>query len=59
VNSNSIIKYEKCYNIKKHELIWVKGHADNIENNRCDELAVQISKKNNLPIDEGYVFLKV
>jgi len=35
----------KCYNIKKHELIWVKGHADNIENNRCDELAVQISKK--------------
>ncbi len=46
----------KCYNIKKHELIWVKGHADNIENNRCDELAVQISKKNNLPIDEGYVF---
>ena len=49
----------KCYNIKKHELIWVKGHADNIENNRCDELAVQISKKNNLPIDEGYVFLKV
>ena len=49
----------KCYNIKKHELIWVKGHADNIENIRCDELAVQISKKNNLPIDEGYVFLKV
>ena len=49
----------KCYNIKKHELIWVKGHADNIENNRCDELAVQISKKNNLPIDEGYIFLKV
>jgi len=49
----------KCYNIKKHELIWVKGHADNIENNRCDELAVQISKKNNLPIDEGYVFFKV
>ena len=49
----------KCYNIKKHELIWVKGHADNIENNRCDELAVQITKKNNLPIDEGYVFLKV
>lgn len=49
----------KCYNIKKHELIWVKGHADNIENNRCDELAVQISKNNNLPVDEGYVFLKV
>jgi len=49
----------KCYNIKKHELIWVKGDAYTIENNRCDELAVQISKKNNLPIDEGYIFLKV
>ena len=49
----------KCYNINKHELVWIKGHADNIENNRCDELAVQISKKNNLPIDEGYIFLKV
>ena len=58
-NPDLWIRLLKCYNIKKHELIWVKGHADNIENNRCDELAVQISKNNNLPIDEGYVFLKV
>ena len=55
-NPDLWLRLLNCYNIKKHELIWVKGHADNIENNRCDELAVQISKKNNLPIDEGYVF---
>lgn len=33
---------------------WVKGHADNPGNIRCDELAVEASKKNNLLIDEEY-----
>ncbi len=33
---------------------WVKGHADNIHNNRCDELATQAADGNNLLIDEGY-----
>ena len=46
----------KMLQYKKTRINLGKGHADNIENNRCDELAVQISKKNNLPIDEGYVF---
>jgi len=33
--------------IAKHEVefIWVKGHATNPKNNRCDELAVAESKK--------------
>lgn len=31
--------------------IWVKGHANNVENNRCDELAVAASKKPKLLID--------
>ncbi len=41
---------------KKHRVkfIWVKGHASNVENNRCDELAVAASKSPNLLIDEGY-----
>ena len=32
---------------QKHELHyhWVKGHADNPKNNRCDELAVSEWKK--------------
>ncbi len=31
---------------KQHDitLVWVKGHADNVYNNRCDELAVAQSK---------------
>lgn len=36
------------------KFIWVKGHANNIENNRCDELAVAASKEKTLLIDEGY-----
>ena len=40
----------------KHKVIfkWVKGHADNVENNRCDELAVAAYKTGNLKVDEGY-----
>jgi ribonuclease HI len=44
----------QVYNQKKHTFYWVKGHASNEENNRCDELAVIASKKHGLPIDEGY-----
>lgn len=33
---------------------WVKGHADNAFNNRCDELATQAADGGNLLIDEGY-----
>ena len=34
---------------KHHELHyhWVKGHADNPKNNRCDELAVAAAKMQN------------
>jgi ribonuclease HI len=33
---------------------WVKGHADNPENNRCDELAVEASRKSALAADTEY-----
>jgi ribonuclease HI len=33
---------------------WVKGHASNLENNRCDELAVAASFGTSLRIDSGY-----
>lgn len=47
-------RFLEIYNPAKHELIWVKGHAANVENNRCDVLAVAASKKPDLPVDEGY-----
>ena len=40
----------------KHQVkfIWVKGHADNPYNQRCDELAVAASMQPNLIEDKGY-----
>ena len=40
----------------RHEVrfIWVRGHADNKENSRCDELAVEARQGANLPLDDGY-----
>ncbi len=42
--------------IEKHEVefIWVKGHADNVENERCDELAREAIKNNQLIVDKGF-----
>jgi ribonuclease HI len=41
---------------KKHHVHfkWVKGHAENELNNRCDELATQAADGGNLIVDEGY-----
>ncbi len=39
------------HQIKFH---WVKGHAGNKYNERCDELAVHAAESKNLLIDEGY-----
>lgn len=39
------------FNIK---MIWVKGHADNPYNNRCDELATSAADGKDLLVDEGY-----
>ncbi len=41
----------KKFNIK---MIWVKGHADNPYNNRCDELATSAADGKDLLVDEGY-----
>lgn len=33
---------------------WVKGHAENFYNTRCDELATEAADSKNLLVDEGY-----
>ena len=42
--------------LEKHQVkfIWVKGHADNPWNERCDELARMAIQKGNLKEDENY-----
>src|ERR1043166_8758632 len=47
-------KFLRLYISSLHEFIWVKGHGDNKENNRCDQLAVQAYKKGELHVDEAY-----
>ncbi len=41
---------------EKHqvEFHWVKGHAGEPENERCDELAVQAANQKDLAVDSGY-----
>jgi ribonuclease HI len=41
---------------KRHQVkfVWVKGHADNAENNRCDFLATEAAKGPNYLVDYGY-----
>jgi len=34
--------------------VWIRGHADNPYNNRCDELATAAADGHNLLQDEGY-----
>ena len=46
------------YVISKHNSVkftWVKGHAENINNNRCDILASKAIKSNKLFEDIGYI----
>ncbi len=38
----------------KVKFIWVKGHANNIENERCDQLAVAAAESSNSGIDAEY-----
>ena len=33
---------------------WIKGHSGHYENERCDDLANQAARGENLPSDEGY-----
>ncbi|KUK53902.1 MAG: Ribonuclease H [Desulfotomaculum sp. 46_296] len=42
---------------EKHKItwVWVKGHDDNIYNNRCDKLAQEASKKKPLQEDQGFI----
>ncbi len=44
-NKELWIEIDKFMQIHKIEWIKVKGHSDNIYNNRCDELAVNAIKK--------------
>jgi len=47
-------KYIPLHMKYKPKFIWVKGHAGNPLNERCDQLAVAASEEKNLKADEVY-----
>ena len=53
-NPDLWIRFLKIYRKHKVKFHWVKGHANIPENERCDQLAVEASKKNILLIDDVY-----
>jgi ribonuclease HI len=53
-NADLWTRFLRVYARHKVRFVWVKGHADNVENCRCDELAVEASRQPALPPDTGY-----
>ena len=53
-NPDLWMRFLKIYRKHKVKFVWVKGHAENKENNRCDELAVYAATQPNLLEDSEY-----
>ncbi len=54
-NRDLWMRFLKSYRQHKVHFVWVKGHASNVENNRCDILAVAAAKDAVHHIDDvGY-----
>lgn len=53
-NRDLWIRYHELSLKHRIRFEWVKGHADNPYNNRCDELATTAASSKNLLIDEVF-----
>jgi len=53
-NKDLWVRFYNLYKGHQIKFVWVKGHAENKYNNRCDELATTAPDGNDLLIDEGY-----
>ena len=53
-NKDLWVKFYDLYKQHHIQFHWVKGHADNPYNNRCDQLATAAADGQDLLIDEGY-----
>lgn len=47
-------KYIPLHMKYKPRFVWVRGHAGNLENERCDQLAVMAAESSKLNVDHGY-----
>ena len=53
-NSDLWIRFLKVYRKHNVRFVWVKGHSNIKENERCDELAVKAAESKNLKKDIWY-----
>ena len=53
-NPDLWIRFLKVFRVHRVSFIWVKGHANNKENERCDTLAVEAAEKTSLQTDFWY-----
>jgi len=53
-NKDLWVRFYNLYTQHKVKFVWVKGHADNAFNNRCDQLATEAADGYDLLVDEGY-----
>jgi len=54
-NQDLWIRFLEQYRRHNITLFWLKGHNNDTENERCDILAVNASKQNDLSEDTGYI----
>jgi len=47
-------RFIKLYDRFKPKFVWIKGHNNHPQNERCDQLAVAASQKKDLKIDAGF-----
>ena len=53
-NADLWMRFLELYNRHNVRFVWVKGHASNEGNERCDQLAVEASQQPVLQEDSGY-----
>lgn len=54
-NEDLWLRFLKIYQKHQVKFIWVKGHAEIPENERCDQLAVEASMQPRLKKDVGFL----
>lgn len=53
-NADLWMRFLKIYRKHKVRFVWIRGHANNVENEICDRLAVKAISNGDLIEDSGY-----
>lgn len=53
-NKDLWLRYAEIHKVHRVTFQWVKGHAGNEENERCDELAVNAAESSNQQVDIAF-----